>query len=119
MKNFSTSAIANQYQLNHSELEKLGNFFPKTLYYSYKGHRVLKITFDQLVPICTFLKKHTRTQYSQLRDITVIDRPERKFRFEVIYNFLSLKTARRLCLSVSIPEGFSLSSVTSIYPAAG
>lgn len=101
------------------EFEQLAKRFPDTLFYSVSNGWVVKTTPESLVPLLTFLKHHTKTSFKQLRDLTAIDYFERKLRFEVVYNLLSLENTVRLCVSVSMPETSSLPSVVSIYPSAG
>lgn len=48
-----------------------------------------------------------------------MDYPERKLRFEVVYILLSLYTAQRVIVSVSIAEGNSLPSTVQLYSSAG
>ena len=43
---------------------------------------------DYLVPLMTFLKNHTNSQFKMLVDVTAVDFPERSERFEVVYFLL-------------------------------
>lgn len=99
--------------------ELVSKRFPAVLIYSVNGEWHIKVSPETLQPLLTFLKYHTNTSFNQLRDITAIDYSERKLRFEVVYLLLSLQTARRLIISVSLSEGRSLPSVTSLYASAG
>ncbi len=80
---------------------------------------MVKTTVNSLIPLLTFLKRHTATQYRQLIDLTVIDHPKRKLRFEVIYQLLSITYSQRLSVSVSVTEGQAVDSATSVYSAVG
>jgi NADH-quinone oxidoreductase subunit C len=106
-------------QISLSFLANLRLLFPAILTTLVNGERVIKVTPSQLVPLRTFLKEHTGTSFSQLRDVTALDAPERKRRFEVSYNLLSLQTAQRLTVVTSVAEGENLPSVVSIFPSAG
>lgn len=53
-----------------------------------------------------------------MTDICAIDFPERKNRFEVAYNFLSLQNNKRLILKVCINETSSLNSIVSAFKTA-
>lgn len=136
--NKSIVTYTNKSALSHvSQDAKFGFYiqarFPSTTFYFVNGERVIKTTPTSLLPLLTFLKTHTNTKFSQLRDITAIDHNERKLRFEVVYFLLCLNRGittpvastfeftvpQRLCISVSIAEGASLPSVTSLYPSAG
>jgi NADH-quinone oxidoreductase subunit C len=52
-------------------------------------------------------------------DLSMIDYPERKDRFEIFYLLLSLKYNTRFVVTTFTKEGTYLDSVTNIYPAAG
>ena len=114
-KFYSTTAVSFWVQ----EKSQLVKFFPNIFYYSIKGEWVIKISAQNVTPLLTFLKYHTGTSYAQLIDITAIDHPERKQRFEVVYQLLSVFYNQRISISVFVSEGQSLDSVVSIYPAAG
>jgi NADH:ubiquinone oxidoreductase subunit C len=94
-------------------------FFPTRFFYCVNGENVVKLKSKDIIPFFTFLKYHTGTVYSQLIDITAVDHPERKQRFEVIYQLLSVFYNQRLSVSVYTSEGKSLESITSIYSSAG
>lgn len=120
--NISNSTESTKSNITYSfkeSFEELSKIFPNIIIYSVNGEWFIKTTPDGLKPLLTYLKYHTKTSYNQLRDITAIDYPERKLRFEVVYLLLSLQTARRVVISVSIAEGNSLPSVVSLYPSAG
>jgi NADH-quinone oxidoreductase subunit C len=105
--------------LSKTFLDNLIKVFPPILVSTVNGERIIKTTSYDLIPLLCFLKQHTGTQFSQLIDITAIDWPERKNRFEIVYSLLSISTARRLSVSVIVSEGDAVSSVTSLYSSAG
>lgn len=100
-------------------MHSLAKVFPPILYYSTQGEWVIKTTPTYLLPLLTFLKRHTATYYRQLRDITAIDHPKRKFRFEILYQLLSITYNQRLTVSVFVAEGTALNSATSLFSSAG
>ena len=57
-------------------------------------------------------------QFRQITDIAGVDFPERIKRFDVIYHFLSFKHNIRLRIKITISEDETISSITSIFPAA-
>ena len=93
--------------------------FPPILFYAFQGEYVVKTSASYIIPLLTFLKIHTESNYNQLRDITAIDHSKRKFRFEIVYQLLSITYNQRLIVSVSLSEIDSIESVTSIYSSAG
>ncbi len=119
----ANSAKVTQFNRNQqtalSIISAVSKVFPPIYYYSFQGEWVVKTTVNSLIPLLTFLKRHTATQYRQLIDLTVIDHPKRKLRFEVIYQLLSITYSQRLSVSVSVTEGQAVDSATSVYSAAG
>ena len=112
---YSTSLPAS----STSFLNRLNELFPPVLATVVNGERVVKVAPGDLIALLTFLKTHTGAQFAQLVDVTAIDWPERKNRFEVVYSLLSLCTATRLSVSVAVTEGEAITSATSLYPSAG
>ena len=46
---------------------------------------------EGLLPVMAFLKDHHNAQFANLVDIAGLDMPTREYRFEVVYNLLSLR----------------------------
>jgi NADH:ubiquinone oxidoreductase subunit C len=53
-----------------------------------------------------------------MTDLSIVDYPERKFRFEVFYLLLSLKYNTRYTITSFTREGSYFDSITNIYSAA-
>ena len=100
-------------------LARLRSIFPSILTTIVQGEIVVKVSSTQLVPLLTLLKQHTGREFQQLIDLTAVDYPERKQRFEVVYALLSLSTNRRLTVVVPLTEGGYVPSVVSLYSSAG
>ena len=66
-----------------------------------------------------FLKNHTSSQFNQLVDIVGVDYPERKNRFEVVYNLLSMNYNSRIKVKTFTDEITPIDSVVDIFRAAG
>jgi len=102
-----------------NSIDYLTKVFPSLISYTTQGECVI-ITTPKLLPkLVTFLKKHTATKYEQLIDISAIDHPQRKYRFEVVYQLLSLQYNQRLSIVVFTSEAMALESITPIYSGAG
>ncbi len=99
--------------------KKLSKRFPPILFYSIQNEFVIKVPKFLVKNFFIFIKNHTTTNFAQLIDITAIDYPERQFRFEIIYQLLSYSYNQRITVNVSVPEGFNVESITSIYSSAG
>lgn len=78
----------------------------------------LYILGEYLLPLCTFIKNHTNTQFKILLDIVVVDYPLKKERFELIYVFLSISRNTRLLLKSRLTSLSAISSITQCYSAA-
>ena len=76
-------------------------------------------TPEYIVPLLTFLKTHTNSQYEVLMDMTAVDYPERENRFEVVYILLSVKYNSRLIVKLSVDEVTPVPTVENVYASAG
>ena len=120
--NFSSGVVSNNATSTNVVqfgLKYVSKVFPSAIFYTINGEAAVKIPANYLISFLTFMKRHTATNFTQLRDISAIDYPERKFRFEVVYQLLSISYNQRLTVIVSVPEGSGLDSVVSVYPSAG
>lgn len=84
-----------------------------------------EITFDELVftvklnklhGFIEFLKTDEKCLFSQLVLISGVDYPERKERFDVVYNLLSMKHNQRIRVKVLTKE--EVNSISDLYLAA-
>ena len=92
---------------------------PSTLCSRTNSEITFYTTSKNLIKVITFLKRHTTTKVEQLIDITAVDFPQRKIRFEVLYQFLSVTYNQRFTVSICVNEGFIVDSLTSLYSSAG
>ena len=66
----------------------------------------------------TFLKNNLLSQFKILTSISGVDYPERSNRFEVVYDFLSLKFNNRLRVKLFVHELSFTDTIHLLYPAA-
>ncbi|XP_012224420.1 NADH dehydrogenase [ubiquinone] iron-sulfur protein 3, mitochondrial [Linepithema humile] len=78
----------------------------------------LLIAPDGIIPTFTFLKDHHNTQFVSLADITALDVPSRQYRFELVYNLLSLRYNSRIRVKTYTDELTPVDSINSIFKAA-
>jgi len=78
----------------------------------------ISISTNQILDVVDFIKNDEACEFRQITDIAVVDFPERIKRFDVIYHFLSFKHNIRLRIKITISEDETISSITSIFPAA-
>ncbi|XP_065913821.1 NADH dehydrogenase [ubiquinone] iron-sulfur protein 3, mitochondrial-like isoform X2 [Dysidea avara] len=73
---------------------------------------------EGILPVLTFLRDHTNAQFRQLMDITAIDVPKRHYRFEVVYNLLSLTYNSRVRVKTYTDELTPLDSAAPLFSSA-
>tara|TARA_B100000989_G_C19482914_1_gene446003 strand:- start:307 stop:915 length:609 start_codon:yes stop_codon:yes gene_type:complete len=73
---------------------------------------------SDFIKIILFLKDHPNTSFDVLVDICGVDYPDRKDRFEIVYQLLSISLNLRMKLKLKIHEDESVESLSSIYPCA-
>jgi NADH dehydrogenase (ubiquinone) Fe-S protein 3 len=87
-------------------------------YTLYKNELCINISSKKLIPILFFLKNHTNSQFKLLSEICAIDYINKKQRFEIVYNLLSIRFNSRLKVKININELQPIDSIISIYLAA-
>lgn len=73
---------------------------------------------DGVVPVLQFLKDHHNAQFANLTDITAVDVPCRQYRFELVYNILSLRFNSRIRVKTYADELTPIDSACEVYQAA-
>lgn len=88
-------------------------------YISSNSEIILFVAPKNIIGILSFLKNNINSQYKVLIDITAVDYPTRNFRFELVYNLLSIQFNNRIRIKTSLDELTPVSSVTEIFCSAG
>lgn len=84
-----------------------------------KNELSIYIPFHKIYEIFLFLRDHTFSQYKILVDLTAVDYPSRgRFRFDLVYQLLSIRYNSRLRVKTSIQDGNHICSITNIYKNA-
>lgn len=78
----------------------------------------LLIAPEGIVPVLEFLKGHQNAQFASLVDIAGVDYPSRQYRFEVVYNLLSLRYNSRIRVKTYTDELSPLDSAYEVFKAA-
>jgi NADH-quinone oxidoreductase subunit C len=84
-----------------------------------RGELVIGANCSGLPELLQFLKDDSECHFKMLVDITAIDYPSRRQRFEVVYNLLSLRQNQRVRIKVPVAEGDIVPSVTTVFKSAG
>lgn len=79
----------------------------------------LTLSRRNFIPVLLFLQKHSLSQFKQLVDIAVYDRPGKRYRFTVLYHLLSIHYGNRVICLVQTDELTDLPSTTALYSSAG
>jgi len=91
---------------------------PIISYTIYKNELCINIPSNKIIPIIFFLKNHTNSQFKMLSDICAVDYINKKQRFEIIYNLLSIRFNNRLKIKIAINELQPVDSIANIYKNA-
>lgn len=104
----------------HSLLKNLILSIPSYIEYIKIRNNQLTIYVNKnhLVKVIFFLKNHTNTQFKGLVDISCIDFPHRKDRFEIFYLLLSHALNLRICVKVISDEFSKIDSITGLFESA-
>ena len=76
------------------------------------------IKSNTIVEVITILKHHFKYQFKILTCISGVDYPENLYRFQIVYEFLSVKFNSRLRIKIMGDENTPVNSIENIFPAA-
>ncbi|XP_014213367.1 NADH-ubiquinone oxidoreductase subunit 9 [Copidosoma floridanum] len=76
------------------------------------------ISPEGIVPVISFLTYHHNAQFTSLSDITAVDVPNRPYRFELIYQLLSIRYNTRIRVKTYTDELTPIDSIYFIHKAA-
>ncbi|KAG7192096.1 putative NADH-ubiquinone oxidoreductase 30.4 kDa subunit, mitochondrial [Scheffersomyces spartinae] len=112
---------ADQYKEYSEELHKFGKYImscmPKYIqqFSVWKDELTLYVAPSALRPTAIFLKNHTPAQFKSVMDVTAVDYPSRENRFEVVYNFLSVRHNCRIRVKTYASETSPVPSLVPLY----
>lgn len=84
----------------------------------WKDELTVYIPPSGVIPVISFLKYNTSAEFTQLSDITAVDFPTRDQRFEVVYNFLSMRHNARVRVKTYADEATPVPSITCLFDGA-
>ena len=79
---------------------------------------LLNLKQSMLLKVAKILKENEKLKFNQLIDLTAVDYPNKKNRFEMVYILLSVEFNFRIIIKFFINENESVDSITSLFPAA-
>ncbi|XP_003745089.1 NADH dehydrogenase [ubiquinone] iron-sulfur protein 3, mitochondrial [Galendromus occidentalis] len=78
----------------------------------------LLIAPEGVIPVIAFLRDNHMTQFHSLADIAGVDVPARKYRFEIVYNLLSIRYNSRIRVRTYTDELTPIDSICEIFKGA-
>jgi len=79
---------------------------------------LLNLKQSMLMKVAKILKENEKLKFNQLIDLTAVDYPNKKNRFEMVYILLSVEFNFRIIIKFFINENESIDSITNLFPAA-
>ena len=85
---------------------------------AHNGELVIRCDAENVIEVLSTLRDEPSLLFDQLTDLTAVDYPNRPYRFELVYQLLSITHNRRMRVLVALPEGAVAPSVLSVFHAA-
>lgn len=85
---------------------------------THTGELEIMVAPQGIVPVMAFLKDNHAAQFTNLADLTAVDVPTRTYRFELVYNLLSLRYNARIRVKTYTDELTPVDSITSVHDSA-
>ena len=79
------------------------------------GEIELRVSAGALAQLLVLVRDDRQAAFTQLIDLTAVDYPERKDRFVVVYQMLSMSNNMRLRIVATVSEGQTVPSVTGVF----
>jgi NADH-quinone oxidoreductase subunit C len=83
-----------------------------------RGEIEVRVNAGDVAAVLGLLRDDRQTAFTQLIDLTAVDYPDRKDRFDMIYQMLSMHNNMRLRVVVAVGEGQVVPSATGVFMAA-
>lgn len=83
-----------------------------------KNEIIIYTSVKHLNKLIYFFKNHTNALFKTLSELTAIDYPDKKLRFEIVYILLSTQYASRIRIKTLVDEITPLPSITNLYHGA-
>ena len=111
-----------KYKEQSEELHKFGTYvmgcMPKFVqqFSVWKDELIMYCAPSGLIPLATFLRDHTSSQFKACMDVTAADYPSRTNRFDVVYDLLSVRFNSRIRIKTYTSEVRPVPSFVPLYP---
>lgn len=116
----STQDFNNNIKLHQINfIKNLKKLLPVILSYSYDKNTLnIVVNSKDLFFVLSVLNLHSTLQYKVLSSITGVDYPDRKKRFELIYELLSVRYNSRIRVKTLVNEVTPVKSIYTLFPAS-
>jgi NADH:ubiquinone oxidoreductase subunit C len=98
--------------------ENIIKILPIVRFELYNKKSCFLVQTSLLYEILIILKNHFKYQFKVLTCISGLDYPENLYRFQIVYELLSLKYNSRIRIKVLLDELVPMNSVEKVFPAA-
>lgn len=98
--------------------ENIIKILPIVRFELYNEESCFLIKTNLLNAILTVLKNHFKYQFKVLTCVSGVDYPENFYRFQIVYELLSIKYNSRLRVKVLVDELVPVNSIEKIFPGA-
>ena len=83
-----------------------------------QGEIEVRVSSSDVAAALALVRDDRQAAFTQLIDLTAVDYPDRKYRFDIIYQMLSMQNNMRLRLVAAVGEGQAVPSATAVFLAA-
>ncbi len=83
-----------------------------------QGELTIMAAVGGLRTLVVYLRDNAACAFTTLIDITAVDYPEREYRFEVVYHFLSMTQNQRVRVKINVAEDEIVPAITDLHPSA-
>ena len=101
-------------------INKIKKKYPDLKYGEVSGIlSVILDTSEEIIPFLKYLSDTTDLRFTVLTDLFGADFPDRKKRFEIVYNLLSLEYNERIIVKIHVADNEEVPSISEVFLAAG
>ncbi len=105
----------------HPTVEKIKTRFPEAFVAAaeWRGDLAVTVRKEAIVPVCRYLHDDQEMDFDYIVHVSSVDYPEAAERFEVVYEFYSIRRRQRIRIKARVPEeDGAIDSVAGIWKGA-
>ena len=97
------------------EFQEIKQLLPLLTYQKIQDEVIIVVEHTNLLFVLSFLKYHIGYQYTLLSCISGVDLLDKKYRFSVVYDLLSITYSKRIRIKIFLDEVTFATSVVSVF----